>query len=112
MCYCPPSGGPVHGQLDIIVGVPLTESMLQVLQWSGRDAYLKADTQVSPLYTYTMIIMPRCACASEVYGSVFVCLSVCLCRLLQLVKDERSASKGFYRLLVMFSWILIRGFAK
>ncbi len=24
------------------------------------------------------IILPRCACASEVYGSVFVCLSVCL----------------------------------
>ena len=22
--------------------------------------------------------MPRCACASEVYGSVFVCLSVCV----------------------------------
>ncbi len=52
------------------------------------------------------IIMPRCACASEVYGSVFVCVCVCLCRLLQLLKDQRSASKGFYRLLVMFSWIL------
>ena len=37
------------------------------------------------------IIMPRCACASEVYGSVFVCL--CLCRLLQLLKDESSASR-------------------
>ncbi len=63
-----------------------------------------------------IIIMPRCACASEVYGSVFVCLcvcvSVCLCRLLQLLKDQRSASKSFYRLLVMFSWILILGFAK
>ncbi len=58
------------------------------------------------------LIMPRCACASEVYGSVFVCVCVCLCRLLQLLKDQRSASKGFYRLLVMFSWILIRGFAK
>ncbi len=46
-----------------------------------------------------------CACASEVYGSVFVCL--CVCRLLQLLKDQRSASKGFYWLLVMFScsWI-------
>ena len=60
--------------------------------------------------------MPRCACTSEVYGSVFVCLCVCLCvcvcRLLQLLKDESSASKSFYRLLVMFTWILIRGFAK
>ncbi len=61
--------------------------------------------------------MPRCACASEVYGSVFVCLSVCVSvclsvRLLQLLKDQRSASKSFYRLLVMFSWILTCGFAK
>ena len=54
--------------------------------------------------------MPRCACASEVYGSVFVCLCVCVdCYRL---KDESSASKSFYRLLVMFTWILIRGFAK
>ncbi len=44
-----------------------------------------------------LVIMPRCACASEVYGSVFVCVCVCacLCRLLQLLKDQRSASKGF-----------------
>ena len=43
-----------------------------------------------------------------------VCMSVylCVCRLLQLLKDESSASKSFYRLLVMFTWILIRGFAK
>ncbi len=54
--------------------------------------------------------MPRCAWANEVYGSVFVCL--CVCRLLQLLKDQLYASKSFYRLLVMFSWILIRGFAK
>ncbi len=60
----------------------------------------------------SVIIMPWCACASEVYGSVFVCLCVCVCRLLQLLKDELSASKSFYRLLVMFTWILICGFAK
>ncbi len=43
-----------------------------------------------------LLIMPRCACASEVYGSVFVCLCVCVsvylcvcvCRLLQLLKDQ------------------------
>ena len=54
--------------------------------------------------------------AIPLYSSVFVCLcvclSVCVCRLLQLLKDESSASKSFYKLLVMFSWILIRGFAK
>ena len=44
--------------------------------------------------------------------SVFVCLSLCVCRLLQLLKDKSSASKSFYRLLVMFTWILIRRFAK
>ena len=45
-------------------------------------------------------------------GYVSVCLCVCVCRPLQLLKDESSASKSFYRLLVMFTWILIRGFAK
>ncbi len=64
------------------------------------------------------IVMPRCACASEVYGSVFVCVTVCacvrvcMCGLLQLLKDQSSASKSFYRLLVRCSWILICGFAK
>ena len=48
-----------------------------------------------------MLFMPRCACASEVYGSVFVCVCVCVCRLFQLLKDQRSASKSFYRLLVI-----------
>ncbi len=28
------------------------------------------------------------------------------------IKDQYSASKSFYRLLAMFSWILISGFAK
>ncbi len=47
------------------------------------------------------------------YASVrMLCLSVCVCRVLQLLKGKRSASKSFYRLLVMFSWILTRGFAK
>ena len=41
---------------------------------------------------------------------VCVCVCICVCRLLQLLKDESSASKSFYRLLVMFTWILIRGF--
>ncbi len=43
--------------------------------------------------------MPRCACASEVYGSVFVCVFVCVCvcvcvsvclsRVLQLLRDMK-----------------------
>ena len=27
---------------------------------------------------HKLFIMPRCTCASEVYGSVFVCVSVCI----------------------------------
>ncbi len=52
-----------------------------------------------------------CMCVSV---CACVCLSVCVhvCRPLQLLKDESSASKSFYRFLVMFTWILIRGFAK
>ena len=52
-----------------------------------------------------------CVCVS-VCPCVSMCVSLCVCRLLQLLKDESSASKSFYRLLVMFTWILIRGFAK
>ncbi len=75
-----------------------------------RIAYSSAIVQYTVWFYH--LVMPRCACASEVYGSVFVCLCVCVCRLLQLLKDESSASKSFYMLLLMFSWILIRGFAK
>ena len=30
------------------------------------------------IYSDLALTMPRCACASEVYGSVFVCVSVCV----------------------------------
>ena len=33
-------------------------------------------------------------------------MCLCVCRLLQLLKDESSASKSFYRLQVMFIWIV------
>ncbi len=77
--------------------------------------------KVPSIVQFQRIIMPRCACASEVYGSVFVCLCVravsvcpscvcvcvcvCVCRPLQLLKDESSASKSFYRLLVMHVYL-------
>ena len=35
-----------NGQLDVIVGVPLTERFLQVLEWSGKSRYLKAEKKV------------------------------------------------------------------
>ena len=35
-----------NGQLDLIVGGPLTERFLQVLQWSGLSEYLKAKRKV------------------------------------------------------------------
>ncbi len=49
----------------------------------GATQYFFAHTQTLYNYAslhghYVQIIMPRCACASEVYGSVFVCLCVCL----------------------------------
>ena len=40
-----------------------------------------------------LIIMPRCACASEVYGSVFVCLCVCLCVCVCVCVDRYSCSR-------------------
>ena len=38
-----------------------------------------------------VFIMPRCACASEVYGSVFVCVSVCVWQLLK--SENRSVHR-------------------
>lgn len=35
-----------NGQLDIIVGVTLTESYLQTLSWSGADQYKNATKTV------------------------------------------------------------------
>ena len=35
-----------NGQLDIIVGVPLTEAYLQKLAWSGHDQYLNVTKTV------------------------------------------------------------------
>jgi vitellogenic carboxypeptidase-like protein len=35
-----------NGQLDIIVGAPLTERYLQVLQWSGQKDYLSVKKEV------------------------------------------------------------------
>ena len=34
------------GQLDIIIGAPLTEAFLKVLPWSGKDEYLNAPKTV------------------------------------------------------------------
>lgn len=35
-----------NGQLDIIVGAPLTENYLEQLQWGGRDDYLNSEKKV------------------------------------------------------------------
>eukprot|EP00055_Hartaetosiga_balthica_P010143 m.42338 g.42338 ORF g.42338 m.42338 type:complete len:462 (+) comp7054_c1_seq1:2002-3387(+) len=35
-----------NGQLDLIVGTPLTERFLPTVNWSGADAYMKADRVV------------------------------------------------------------------
>ncbi len=44
--------------------------------------------KLASLNMMASLIMPRCACASEVYGSVFVCVCVCVCRVLQLLNDN------------------------
>ncbi len=72
----------------------------------------------------SIVIMPRYACASEVYGSVFVCVSVCQSRLLQLLRDQQvrvsiyeaatlhmcshTPQEVTLRPLVTFSWISIK----
>ena len=34
------------GQLDVIIGAPLTERFLNVLPWSGLDAYKNVDRTI------------------------------------------------------------------
>ena len=36
------------------------------------------------MFSCVVVVMPRCACASEAYGSVFVCV----CLFVQLLKDQ------------------------
>ncbi len=75
---------------------------------------MNPDQQKYPHNNYYASVRMRKSVFVCVYLCVFVCVCVCVCvcRLLQLLKDQSSASKSFYRLLVMFTWILIRGFAK
>ena len=54
----------------------------------------------SPISRYHHYYASVRICASEVYVSVCVCVRACVRGLLQLLKDESSASKSFYRLLV------------
>lgn len=35
-----------NGQLDLIVGVPLTETFLPTVQWSGQAAYAAANRTI------------------------------------------------------------------
>ena len=43
-----------NGQLDIIVGAPLTENYLQQLKWSGQEDYLNADKTVWKINSVTV----------------------------------------------------------
>ena len=36
-----------NGQLDIIVAYPLTENYLKIMEWAGREQYLKVNTTES-----------------------------------------------------------------
>ncbi len=50
---------------------------------------------------YTLEGESLCHCRSILELCLGVCVCVCVCRLIQLLKDQSSASKSFYRLLVM-----------
>ncbi len=69
-------------------------------------------TDFNTCYYYALVCMRMQA--RYIYTVVFLCVCVDRHRHRhrQLLKDQSSASKSFYRLLVMFSWILIRKFAK
>ena len=66
----------------------------------------KMFIMISVLYS-TIYIMYNYASVRKqgIYDSVFVCVFVCLCRLLQLLKDHNEVQirVSIYRLPVMFS---------
>ncbi len=66
----------------------------------------KADVNIMNNVSRALVIMPRCACASEVYGSVFVCLSVCVvCYSCSRINEVQVRVSIVFYSLVMFSWI-------
>ncbi len=71
-------------------GGPATLTILTTPQHNNSVVYCEAIIRNGSDHTFVIsslaslvvrgesVIMPRCACASEVYGSVFVCLCVCV----------------------------------
>ncbi len=55
---------------------PRSWKILQV--WKPQNTDGCTQVNYNTIDACTSLFMPRCACASEVYGSVFVCLSVCV----------------------------------
>ena len=100
--------------LPIFLETPLAEGeqrgwvdLYQLLVGRGWLLILDRSPQVwtSYLFLYScLLLMPRYACASKVYDSVFVCVCVCLC----MHVDSCSRSNELqvivynYRLLAMF----------
>ena len=84
-------------------GIKTSKTFAYATRWGIHTLNKRTLKSTKTRHYNVMQIKSRCACANEVYGSVFVCL----CRVLQLLNDMWSTSKIFYRLLVMFSWIEI-----
>ena len=85
-------------------GEPVSIRVSVLTPFTSNMARREHCFSVFSLWVTWFMVMPRCTCASEVYGSVFVFVSVC--RLLQVLQDQWSASKRFYTLLVIFNlWI-------
>ncbi len=76
------SGSPLFDAIDATGPVPSYEDVaLPTAYGSGVKSSALLNPRVMSLSGAKtsckfIIIMPRCACASEVYGSVSVCLSV------------------------------------
>ncbi len=68
-----------HLTFDPIAVIDTRAENLIIAAWTYMYKRFAIPTLRVLLFSYCpCIIMPRCACASEVYGSVFVCLCVCL----------------------------------
>ena len=88
-------------------------SLLQILLYRNHCLLCCTDPLICPPPSNSMsmvrsIIKPRCACAARAYGSLPVCLSVCVYDIFSTAAECKCLFSNY----IMFSWILIRRFCK
>ncbi len=115
-CWLLPSPSLVHNRYVMSRLKSLCELYISKhVQRATKDSIAKTNVDIigeviRSFYMYQscaqMIIMPRCACASEVYGSVFVWVCVDCYSCSRINEVQVRVSIGFYHVFLdSYSWI-------